>query len=248
MYITVYATPDNIVDREIKEQRAVVIDALRATSTIVTALYQGCREVIPVIEIEEAMNISRIYEKDSYLLCGERNIQGIEGFHLSNSPGAYRREIVEGKTLLLTTTNGTRAIHHAASAGEVLIAAFNNAGATAEYLRSGDANVCFVCAGTDKRFSLDDIAAAGAIIHRMIQQAPSLELSDLALVCLRIYESAQGDLDALLKDSSHYRRLLNAGLEADLEHCLALDTAPVVARFKDGVVRSVKAHLAEAAV
>ena len=238
MYITVYATPDNIVDREIKEQRAVVIDTLRATSTIVTALYNGCREVVPVIGIEEAMNISRIYEKDSFLLCGEHNIHGIEGFHLSNSPGDYRREIVAGKTLLLTTTNGTRAIHHASAASEVLIAAMINAKATAEYLLLGEGNVCFVCAGTDKRFSLDDIAAAGAIIHCLVQKDASLELSDLALVCLRMYESAKGDLHMLLKDPSHYRTLLLAGLSADLEHCLALDTAPVVARFQDGVVRS----------
>lgn len=240
MKISVYATPENVLDKELKDQRVVIIDVLRATSTILTALYNGCRDIVPTIEIEEAVNISRIYEKDSFLLCGERNITAIDGFHLSNSPAEYTEDIVKGKTLLFTTTNGTRAIRKASDAGEVIIAALNNVDAVSDYLLSKEGDIVFICAGTDKKFSLDDIVAAGAVISRMVKRDPAIVVSDLAYVCRHMYESCADDIEDLLKESAHFQRMEEAGLLEDIKDCLSLNTAPVVGIFKDGVIKSVE--------
>lgn len=237
MQLSVYATPNSAPDKELKDQVVVVIDVLRATSTIITALYNDCREVIPAIEIEEVINMSRNYEKDSFLYCGERNIQAIDGFHLSNSPLEYTREQVQGKTLFLTTTNGTKAIKRAVDAREVVICSMVNVDAVTEHLLELDSDVVFVCAGTDGKFSLDDIVTAGAIIHRLKENIAEAELDDLAVVALSMYSSSKDDLHSLLKNSLHYRRMLSLDLEKDIEYCLTSNAAPVVGIYQDGIIR-----------
>src|SRR5690606_33026791 len=127
MNITVYATYNSVQENKIKGKLAVVVDVLRATSTIITSLNNGCKEVIPVVEIEEAMELSKNCEKDEYLLAGERDALKIEGFDLSNSPSEYIRDVVEDKTIIFTTTNGTKAIRKAAGADEVILGALINA-------------------------------------------------------------------------------------------------------------------------
>ena len=237
MKLSVYATPDSVQDKELRDQVVVVIDVLRATSTIITALYNDCKEVIPAIEIEEVINMSRNYEKNSYLLCGERNIQAIDGFHLSNSPLEYKREQVEGKTLLFTTTNGTKAIRKAVDAREVIICSIINVDPTTEYILEKDNDVVFICAGTDGKFSLDDIVTAGAVISRIKEKKDSVELSDLAIVAATMYESGKDNLHDLLKDSVHYKRMLLSNLEEDIKYCLSLNAAPVVGLYQDGVIK-----------
>lgn len=237
MKLSVYATPDSVMDKELKDKSVVVIDVLRATSTILTALNNGCREVIPAIEIEEVIRMSKNYEKDSFLLCGERNIQAIEGFHLSNSPLEYTEEQVSGKTLLITTTNGTSAIRKAVDAREVLVCSMVNVDIIAEYLANQENDIVFICAGTDGKFSLDDVVTAGAVISRLKRAVQSIEMEDLSIVASALYESTKDDLDSLLKDTVHYKRMMELGLEKDIEYCLTLNAAPVVGVFKDGVIK-----------
>ena len=157
MRLSVYATPASVSDKDLKDQEVVVVDVLRATSSIITGLYNNCKEVIPGVDIEEVIKVSRNYEKDSYLLCGERNTQPIDGFDLSNSPKEYSRETVEGKSLLMTTTNGTKAIRKAVDAKEIIICSMINISVVTEYLLKAQEDVVFICAGTNGRFSLDDI-------------------------------------------------------------------------------------------
>ncbi len=236
MRISVYATPDSIMERDLKEQVVVVIDVLRATSTMITALYNGCKEVIPVKEIEEAINMSKNYDKDAYLLCGERNSQPIDGFHLSNSPLEYIRDVVEGKTILFTTTNGTRAMKMTSDARSVLVCGMINVDSVAEYILAQGCDTVFVCAGTEGKFSLDDCITAGAVISR-IKAKTHVELDDLARVAVDAYDNANGRLHEALKDTVHYKKLAALGLTGDLEYCLTENAAPVICLYQDGVVR-----------
>lgn len=238
MKLNVYATPDSVQDKDLKDRNVVVIDVLRATSTILAALINGCKEVIPAIEIEEVINMSKNYEKDSYLLCGERNIDAIDGFHLSNSPLEYTADRVSDKTLLFTTTNGTRAIRKVVDAREVIMCSLTNVDVVAEHLAREKNDTAFVCAGTDGQFSMDDVVTAGAVISRLRDLADNLELGDLAVVAEVMYKNNNGNLHSLLANSTHYKRLMDKGLKDDIDYCLTLNAAPVVGIFKNGIIRT----------
>lgn len=237
MKVNVYATHNSVREIDIKDQIAVVVDVLRATSTIVTSLNSGCKEVIPVVEIEEAMEISRNYERETYLLAGERNALKIEGFDLSNSPSEYVREVVEDKSIIFTTTNGTKAIRRAEGAREVILGALINAKAVSDYILSRRDDVAFICAGTEGRFSLDDILAVGAIIHRMDNGENLLEFDDLATVCKYMYEQYSGNLDSIVRKSRHYNVLKATEHYRDIEYCLKEDIISIVPEYRDGILR-----------
>ncbi len=238
MKISVFPTRHSVEDRDTKGKVAVVIDVLRATSTIITALYNGCKEVIPMAEIEEAVNISKNYEKGTFILGGERNSEKIEGFHLANSPWEYSREQVADKTVLLTTTNGTRAITKVTDAKEVILASFINISAICDYIAAAGQDVVIICAGTLGRFSTDDILAAGAIIYGLHNKRVSLETDDLGMTAEFMYRHNRNDLHGILSKSLHYSRLKELGLQKDLDYCLTLNTAPILPIYSDGIVRA----------
>lgn len=237
MKLSVYAIPDNVADKELKDKTVVIIDLFRATSTMLAALANGCKEIVPSGEIEEVINMSKNYEKDSYLLCGERNTQAIEGFHLSNSPLEYTADKVSGKTLLMTTTNGTQAFKRVADAAEVLICSLTNVDAVAEYIADHQNDVIFVCAGTGGKFTTEDVITSGAVIYRLADKVEDMELGDLAVVSKILYENYADNLHGLLKYSKHYRKLMDTGLEQDIDYCLTLNAAPVIGIYKDGIVK-----------
>ena len=234
MNITVYATYDSVQENKIKGKLAVVVDVLRATSTIITSLNNGCKEVIPVVEIEEAMELSKNCEKDEYLLAGER-CSKIEGFDLSNSPSEYIRDVVEDKTIIFTTTNGTKAIRKAAGADEVILGALINARAISDYILSKGEDVVFICAGTEKKFSLDDIVTVGAIISRIVDGDISFELDDLGFVCRHIYENYSGKLESAIENSHHYDVLKEVVIMTTL-YLLQEDVVSIVPEYVDGIV------------
>lgn len=242
MKVSVYATHNSVQEKEIKGKVVIVVDVLRATSSILTALSNDCKEIIPMVEIEEAMNIANNYERDTFLLGGERNTQKIEGFHLSNSPSEYSREVVEGRTIMITTTNGTRAIRKAVDAKLILMAAFMNVEAITDYILTldEDEDIIFICAGTDGKFTLEDILAAGAVLERLEAKGAHIQLDDLALVSKCMYEQHKDNLHGVLKSTYHYSRLVEAGLKADIDDCLKMDTAPIVPVCKDGVIRKME--------
>jgi len=218
---------------------AVVIDVLRASTTIVTALANGAERVVPVADVEAARRLASAAGPTA-LLGGERGGVRIEGFDLGNSPLEYSADRVAGRTIVITTTNGTAALAASRGAREILIGAIVNRIATAEMIRrlAGDGeHVCLVCAGTDGRVSAEDVLAAGAILDAAEVEGAENDLDPTAREALASFRrvAASGDVPTALV--AEFRRspgganLVALGMEADLPAAAAIDTLAVVPRF-----------------
>jgi len=224
MEIRVFPTPDTIHTGDLDGCAAVVIDALRMTSTAAAAVANGCVGLRAVQGVDEARACAA---KTGALLGGERNALAIEGFDFGNSPLEYTAERIGGHRLVMTTTNGTMAIQSALSAGRLLLGAFVNAVSVAEATLSAE-RMAIICAGTRGAFSLEDALAAGAIIHRLKRLGAQISLDDMALASLTLYKRAAGDLHRSLLPARHYNRLKEIGLQRDLDFCLSEDTLRAV--------------------
>lgn len=219
---------------------AVVIDVLRATSVITTALENGAREVVPVKTIEEARNLYAQCDAPTTLLGGERNAVKIDGFNLGNSPLEYKKKTVEGKALILTTTNGTNAINNVKGADEVVLACFRNAEAVVRHLIETSqcgvsTNIIIVCAGTEGRFSLDDGLCAGMLIESL-KQRTEVECDDLGLLLHHYYVENQCNLMGALSGCHHLKRLFALGFYDDIKFCLEPNCVQTVPVVKDGKI------------
>ncbi|HFB61415.1 MAG TPA: 2-phosphosulfolactate phosphatase [Bacteroidetes bacterium] len=224
--------PDLVVGRHV-----VVIDVLRASSVMVTALAHGARAFIPVRSVEEARQKAAAYSKGEVLLCGERNTRVINGFHLGNSPLDYTREKVAGKTLILTTSNGTQALNRLQTAARVFIGSFLNMEALLQYFIPME-EVVLVCSGTNNNFSMDDAMCAALFIDEMGKKKP-VELSDLAITLHKAYQKDHGDLKTLLRDCYHLNLLKRNGFGRDVDYCLQKNILDVVPEMKEGVIRPI---------
>lgn len=218
----------------------IVIDALRCSSTIVTALANGAKAIIPVKTVHEAR---RIHAKNpSYILAGERGGLKPRGFNLGNSPLEYTSEKISGKTIILTTTSGTLALTYSREASWVLIGAFLNAKAIAEkaslIANAEDINISIVQAGTNGRFSLEDFICAGAIINELPEC--NIKLSDAAQASLLAFKHAKDDLLAYVIRSDHSRRLIELGFIKDIEFSCKKDLFSVVPVYRGGVITKIK--------
>ncbi|MGH4122681.1 MAG: 2-phosphosulfolactate phosphatase family protein [Clostridium sp.] len=233
MKIDIIVSADDIKKEKIANKTVVVIDMLRATSVISTAMNNGCKGVIPVLTVEDAAGIVR-NNKEEFMLGGERKALKIEGFHYSNSPLEYTRESIEGKTLVMTTTNGTKAIKGCVSASNILIGAMVNAKATAKRIVELNKDVVIVNAGTDGEFSIDDFLCSGYIIDCVLKLVQA-ELSDIAFTSHYIYKNNE-DIHRFIKYASHYKRITELGLEADLEYCCRKDIIDKVPEYKNGII------------
>ncbi|HVZ41011.1 MAG TPA: 2-phosphosulfolactate phosphatase [Candidatus Kapabacteria bacterium] len=235
MFINVKFAPSMVgSDHDLKQSSVVVIDTLRATSTIIAALMAGAREVIAAATIEEAVAISHRLGTERTLLGGERGGVRIKGFHLGNSPGEYTPEVVHGKTIILTTSNGSGALLKARQAAQTLCGALLNASAVARHLAAGGArDVLLLCSGSGGNVSLEDSLAAGAILAELlaVQDSGSVTISDGARIALWLFNECRNDLPAALRASEHGRALMELGFTDDLDYCARLDIpdAPVPA-------------------
>ena len=196
----------------------VVIDVLRATSVMLTALVNGCKEVIPVMTPDEAVQKSLLYPPEEVVLGGERNAEKIEGFHLGNSPLDYTRNAVENKTVIITTTNGTKALNSCLNAKYVYIGAFLNLNALVEEIKNENEVVLF-CSGTNNTFSLDDGMCAAAIIN-LLAKEKNLNLTDFAHLLSSVYKNDTNSGGTLLNKSYHLNLLKQKGYEKDVIFCL----------------------------
>jgi 2-phosphosulfolactate phosphatase len=259
MKIEVILTPAELPalkQRDLRDAAYVVFDVLRATSTFVTALYNGAKAIVPVGEISEALAWRQ--KQPDVLLGGERdgvtiraNLTGGIDFDLGNSPREYASEKVRGKTIISTTTNGTRALRAGAGAKVILAASFLNLTATAKFLRQlSPAQIVLVCAGTQENTALEDVLAAGALCDmlevgssrcddRTAQRAVPTQFSDSAEIARRAYMQAKADLAATVATSENARRLLAIPeLRDDIPFCLQQDIFPIVAKLEaDGTIR-----------
>lgn len=233
MFIDLITTADLVTPGHIKNSTAIIVDVLRATSVIVTALKNGAKSVVPVISVEEALHTRK--KLDNVILGGERKAKKIEGFDLSNSPSEYTHTVVHGKNVIITTTNGTKAITRSSSANQIYIGGLLNAKAVADKAHQVGDNVVIVNAGTDGLFTMDDFIASGAIIKDLMEKGPC-ELSDLAQTALLTYENYP-DLFTFIKKAHHYEILMGLGLEEDIKFCMQKDVYDIVPEYKNGIIK-----------
>ena len=233
MLIDLIISADDIKEEKLINKTVVVIDMLRATSVITTALANGCSSVIPVLTVEEALDIAGD-DRERYILGGERKALKIEGFDFSNSPLDYSKENVEGKTLVITTSNGTRAIKGSEGAKNILIGAMINAKAVAEKILELNNDVVIVNAGTLGQFSMDDFICSGYIIDHLCKST-DIDLTDIATTAHYVYKSNE-DIVSFIKYAWHYKRIIELGLMADLEYCCTKDCIDVVPEYNEGVI------------
>jgi 2-phosphosulfolactate phosphatase len=236
-----------LAQRDLRGTACVVFDVLRATSTFATALHNGASAIIPAAEISGALELRKKFP--DVLLGGERDGVKIRAaqsgeidFDLGNSPREYTPEKVRGRTIVSTTTNGTRALRACAGAQTVLAASFLNLGATAEFLRENNfQEALLVCAGTRENPADEDIIAAGAMIETLSGGKTAGKLSGAAKVCFRIFTLAKSELASRISNSENGRRLLAIPeLRDDVAFCLQRDIFPLVARMEaDGAIRAV---------
>jgi 2-phosphosulfolactate phosphatase len=206
----------------------VIIDVFRATSTITAALHNGAKCVIPVASVEECIALGE--RTPNSITAGERDGKIAAGLQYGNSPTEYPEAFIKGKTLILTTTNGTRLLHMVSGASTIAIGSFLNLDALAAYLLLQKKNVILGCASWKDRFNLEDTLFAGAVVGR-IQHAFEVNC-DSARAAKHLCDRSGDDYLSFLKDSSHYRRLSAYGLEADMAYCATPNLHPVVPILK----------------
>ncbi len=210
----------------------VIIDVFRATSTIASALHNGAKCIIPVDSVPKAIEIGR---RIGAIAAGERDGQIAEGLQHGNSPLEYSPDFIAGKTLVLTTTNGTRLLQMALDkgAGTIISGSFPNLSAVCGFIVSQKKNVVLGCAGWKDRFNLEDTLFAGAVIHK-VKEHFTIHC-DSSLMAEHMYEQHKNDLAGFAPNMTHYHRLVKRfGLIEDIKYCLTPDVAPVLPLYQDG--------------
>lgn len=232
MRISLIPAVTYVNDDELKGKTAAVIDVLRATSVMTTAIINGASEIIALTEVEDALRM-----KDAKcILGGERKGLKIKGFDLSNSPLEYTRERVEGKRVIMTTTNGTKTLNKVEAADKIYIACMLNGKAVGKRLVEEEKDTVIVCAGTNGKFSIDDYACAGKIIYEA-NKFGKVELDDLAYAAFSAYSDHKDDIISLVKNAYHYKYLLSLGLGEDLKYCFKEDISDLVPEYRNGRIK-----------
>jgi len=221
---------------DLRDKTAVVVDVLRATSSIVTAIYNGAKGVIAVEDMGDASKIAQNLDSSGYLLCGEKDGVKIEGYQLGNSPLEYTRSKVEGKTLILNTTNGTRAITRSTLANKILIASFLNLKYVIDEIKDTSDDIVIVCAGWRGRLSLEDMLCAGKLVHELTDGTLQEHSRDGARAALSLYEKYGDDIESTVKKTNHAVRLKSIIDEDDVTYCCQLNTCEVVPVMNDGII------------
>jgi 2-phosphosulfolactate phosphatase len=226
--------PGELERASVEGRQIVVVDVLRTCTSIATALKNGATKVIPVETVEEATRLAATLDAKARLLCGERDGRKVSGFDLGNSPREYTRERVDGATLVFASTNASPLMAGALGGRDQCLLGYVNVTAVAGWVAAGKADVTIVCAGRNGRFSLEDAACAGALVHQLTRLKGDLELNDAASVA-RDYHREYGESpEAILRSSEHGRYLIELGFEEDIPLCAAMDSVPVVPQLKAG--------------
>lgn len=236
MRVDVFFAPSLVMPADVQNRVVAVVDVLRASTSIATALANGARAVIPLASSEEVASRAKYLERSEVRLAGERRMQPIPSFDFGNSPLEFTREAVEGKTILMSTTNGTAAIVTVQGAKDILVASYVNFSAALGVLRSAlkaGTDVSIVCAGQERAFSLEDSACAGLFVQHLTAKHPKAETNDAALAAMVLNKKYGTNLKRLLKASSHGKALADAGFAADLPACAELDSYDVLPVYQD---------------
>lgn len=214
----------------------VIIDILRATSTIATALYNGARYIVPVDSVAKCIELGR---QINCVTAGERDGHIAEGLKHGNSPFEYSREFINGKILVLTTTNGTRLLHMALDKGakEIVTGSFSNLDAVTQHLKGQKNPVILACAAWKDKINIEDTLFAGAVIEKVHDHFNIA--CDASHIAVTLYQRASGDLFGFMQENnaSHYNRLMSYGLEKDIRYCLEPNRANVLPVYEDGKLK-----------
>ncbi len=236
--LCLYVAADAFTEARAKGTHVVVIDVLRASSTIVQAYENGVERIIPVDGVEEATRLLPTLDREKALLCGEQEGIKVDGFDLGNSPLEYVGTAVRGRTLVLSTTNGTTAMVKAAASDEIVVGCFLNLKAVIAHLISaGSERVSILCAGTNGLLSLEDFVCAGLMVDGLVEACHNeLGLNDAA-VAARLLVASMTDIAQVVSRSSHGQYLISLGFENDVEFCSRLDLYSSVPTVVDGRIK-----------
>ncbi len=210
----------------------VIIDILRATSAICTAFEHGAEMVIPVATIEEA----RVYKNKGYLVGAERDAIAVEGFDFGNSPFSYMSDTVKGKTIVISTTNGTQAVHAARDAYKVVIGSFLNITALCNWIVKENRNILLLCSGWKNKFNLEDALFAGAMTETLTSMTEDIKLGDACLALKYLYQQARTEPYKFLNHASHKERLARLNLKKDIKYCLTPDQTTAIPVLQNGAL------------
>lgn len=229
--IDVCLSPELMHLYSVEDKSVVVVDILRATSTMVTAFAHGVAGIFPVAKLEDC----RAMKSKGYLIAGERDGEKVADFDLGNSPFEYMAETLKGKQIAFTTTNGTQAIAKSIGAKEIIIGAFLNLSAVANHLIKSNNDVLIVCAGWKGRVNLEDSVFAGALAEKL--KGRFTDACDAPLMARHLYSAAKNNMTEFLKESSHVRRLNKLNIHEDMEFCLTIDKFSIVPVLTEGILR-----------
>ena len=223
--LTTVLTPRLLDLYDVSNSIVVIIDVFRATSTMAAALYNGAKSIIPVDSVEQCLAIGK---KLNAVTAGERDGKIIPGLQFGNSPAEYSRNFIEGKTLVLTTTNGTRLLHMALAKGvsDIVTGSFPNLSSVCNFLMKSDKNVVLGCSGWKDRFNMEDTLFAGAVISRL-KNLFTIHC-DSSLMAESMYNLHKNHLYQFIQQTTHWHRLSAYGLQKDLEWCVTTDVADVL--------------------
>ncbi len=234
MKVDVILSAREIYPEKVENKVVVVNDILRATSVMVTAFANGAKAVAPVMTPEEAFSLKEQLGADSVILGGERDALPIKGFDYGNSPLSYTSDVIEGKTLIITTTNGTRAILNSQSAKKLYVGAFVNDDAILKILKEEE-DVVLVASGSYDEFTIEDSLFAGKLAYDL-QENYDAKLTDAAVAMASLYSSNCSNIHKIVSKGEHYQRLKGLGFDKDLEYCFKSDLYDIVPVYKDGII------------
>lgn len=233
--VEICLSPELIHLYDVKEKNVVIVDIFRATSTMMAALANDVTSITPVMDLESCRQMG----KDGYVIAGERDGKTAEGFTLGNSPLSYLEKKFAGKKIAMTTTNGTVAIEKTKSfAKNIILGAFVNLKATAEFLISQEEDVLILCAGWKGKFNLEDSLFAGALVSSLYPHFGTD--CDTSLAMRALYEGNEHRLQVFMGQASHAKRLQNHNIEADIDFCLTQDIFDIIGILEDGKLVSKK--------
>lgn len=232
MRINVISTAKQAESTDFSDKTVVMIDVLRASSVMTTALWMGAKAILPVLSPEDALLEYAQFETGTALLCGEREARKIDGFHLGNSPLEFTREAVQDKIIIYTTSNGTRAFCAAKKADQIFVLSFLNMQAVATHLSKLSCDLSIICSGTDEQFSMDDALCTGMLVS-ILSKEKLIEKDDLASALKSFAEAEPGSLRSKLIPCKHLNYLIHKGFEKDVDYCLQTNITNIVPQRRD---------------
>ena len=243
--IKLYFTHQDVTELDLKDRNVVVIDVLRTSTTMTAGLFNGAKEIIPTTDAATAGLIGRNSMGEA-LLCGERNGRIIHGFNLGNSVKEFTNPVVQDKTLIFSTTNGTPAIIKSKFAKNCIIASFVNISTGAEYLKTLKKDFIILCSGKTAEFSLEDTVCAGMLIELTIKTSEEkYQLTDSALGAVKLFSAYRDNIAGMLQESEHGKFLRDLGFADDLDACSRVDSFSCLPVLKNGIIRLIGAFEAD---